>query len=243
MCLLEQEKEIENRVKQDFFNSKIFDITRQIGRIDFCISYKKDTLFQPINFLWAEAKRGNKTDIIESFIQLILTIGKERTYENELPPLFLGAFDSEKIAFIPYHDIMFVFSQNDFNWNVTPSNHKAKEFHKLYESTKELLESKKLEFNFKEDFKDLQIFIKTNFTLDNKEINKIPINKNNFTIVYQKWLLKVKDSIWINWEEAKKVGIIDADFFLADLLNIENKSIKDKLFVILQHNHYELMHH
>ncbi|WP_416825989.1 hypothetical protein [Helicobacter ganmani] len=36
-----QEKEIEKKVAQDFF--KEFDTTRQLGRIDFCVSYKSDT--------------------------------------------------------------------------------------------------------------------------------------------------------------------------------------------------------
>ncbi len=33
------------------------------------------------SFLWAEAKAGVKKDMYESFVQLILTIGKERTFE------------------------------------------------------------------------------------------------------------------------------------------------------------------
>ena len=61
-------------------------------------------------------------------MQLILTIGKERTFENTLSPLFLGALDAEKIAFIEYNEILPIFSQNDFNWKVTPSNHESKEF-------------------------------------------------------------------------------------------------------------------
>lgn len=232
-----QEKEIEKKVAQDFF--KEFDTTRQLGRIDFCVSYKSDTLFQHIHFLWAEAKRSNKNDIIESFVQLILTIGKERTFENELPPLFLGALDAEKIAFIPYHAIMNIFNQNDFNWNVTPSNHDSKEFKQLYQTSKELLEPQKLQFSFKTDSKELQKFIKKNFTLNNQHLHKVQITKNNFNLIYQKWLSKVKDSISIDWNLAKNAGILDADFYLADLLSEENMSIKDKLFVALKKTYYE----
>ena len=107
------EEELKNKIAQDFF--KEFNTTQILGKIDFCVSYKNDTLYQHINFLWAEAKKGNKADIIESFVQLILTIGKERTFENTLPPLFLGALDAEKIAFIEYNEILPIFSQNDFN--------------------------------------------------------------------------------------------------------------------------------
>ncbi|BAM31295.1 conserved hypothetical protein [Helicobacter cinaedi CCUG 18818 = ATCC BAA-847] len=250
------EEELKHKVATDFFSPnpqseninldkeqkallKHLDSTQILGRIDFCISYNAKTLFQPINFLWAEAKKGNRADIIESFIQLILTIGKEKTYENNLPPLFLGAYDCEKIAFIPYHELDSIFTQNDFNWNVTPSKHDTKEFKTLYTKTKELLESKKLQFNFKSDYKELQSFIRLNFTLNNENIAKIPITKNNFTTIYQKWLLSVAPSIGIDWNLAKNAGILDADFYLADLLSAENQSLLDKLFVVLKQTHYE----
>ncbi len=250
------EEELKSKVAADFFSPnpqsenikldkeqkallKYLDSTQILGRIDFCISYNAKTLFQPINFLWAEAKKGNKADIIESFIQLILTIGKEKTYENNLPPIFLGALDCEKIAFIPYHELDSIFTQNDFNWNVTPSNHDTKEFKTLHTKTKELLESKKLQFSFKSDYKELQSFIQANFTLNNENIAKIPITKNNFTTIYQKWLLSVAPSIGIDWNLAKNAGILDADFYLADLLSAENQSLLDKLFVVLKQTHYE----
>lgn len=250
------EEELKNKVRADFFSPspqseiieldkeqkallKSLDSTQILGRIDFCISYNAKTLFQPINFLWAEAKKGNKADIIESFIQLILTIGKEKTYENDLPPIFLGAFDCEKIAFIPYHELDSIFTQNDFNWNVPPSNHDTKEFKTLHALAKELLESKKLQFNFKSDTKELQSFIQANFTLNNENIAKIPITKNNFTTIYQKWLTSVAPSIGIDWNLAKNTGILDADFYLADLLSAENQSLLDKLFVVLKQTHYE----
>ncbi|ECV9716024.1 hypothetical protein KJQ80_03860 [Campylobacter upsaliensis] len=250
------EEELKAKVKEDFFSPnpqsefikldkeqkallKTLDSTQILGRIDFCISYNAKTLFQPINFLWAEAKKGNKADIIESFIQLILTIGKEKTYENNLPPIFLGAFDCEKIAFIPYHELDSIFTQNDFNWLVTPSKHDTKEFKTLHTKTKELLESKKLQFSFKSDYKELQSFIQANFTLNNENIAKIPITKNNFTTIYQKWLTSVAPSIGIDWNLAKNAGILDADFYLADLLSAENQSLLDKLFVVLKQTHYE----
>ncbi|EOC5017859.1 hypothetical protein ACI4X4_000316 [Campylobacter upsaliensis] len=250
------EEELKSKVAADFFSPnpqsenikldkeqktllKTLDSTQILGRIDFCISYNAKTLFQPINFLWAEAKKGNKADIIESFIQLILTIGKEKTYENNLPPLFLGAFDCEKIAFIPYHELDSIFSQNDFNWLVTPSKHDTKEFKTLHALAKELIEKQKLQFSFKSDYKELQSFIQANFTLNNENIAKIPITKNNFTTIYQKWLTSVAPSIGIDWNLAKNAGILDADFYLADLLSAENQSLLDKLFVVLKQTHYE----
>lgn len=151
----------------------------------------------------------------------------------------MGAFDCEKIAFIPYHELDSIFTQNDFNWLVTPSKHDTKEFKTLHTKTKELLESKKLQFNFKSDTKELQSFIQANFTLNNENIAKIPITKNNFTTIYQKWLTSVAPSIGIDWNLAKNAGILDADFYLADLLSAENQSLLDKLFVVLKQTHYE----
>ncbi|TNB57841.1 hypothetical protein FDW42_04100 [Campylobacter helveticus] len=252
------EEELKHKVATDFFSPnpqseiikldkdskallKNLDSTQILGRIDFCISYNAKTLFQPINFLWAEAKKGNKADIIESFIQLILTIGKEKTYENNLPPIFLGAFDCERIAFIPYHELDSIFTQNDFNWNVPPSNHDTKEFKQLHALAKELLESKKLQFNFKSDTKELQNFIRLNFTLHNENITKIPITKNNFTTIYQKWLLSVAPSISIDFE-AEKPDILSSDFYLADLLSENNntKAILDSLRILLQSDFYKV---
>ena len=252
------EEELKSKVAADFFSPnpqseiikldkeqkaivKTLDSTQILGRIDFCISYNAKTLFQPINFLWAEAKKGNKSDIIESFIQLILTIGKEKTYENNLPPLFLGALDCERIAFIPYHELDSIFTQNDFNWNVTPSNHDTKECKTLHTKTKELLESKKLQFSFKSDYKELQSFIQANFTLNNENIAKIPITKNNFTTIYQKWLTSVAPSISIDFE-AEKPDILSSDFYLADLLSENNntKAILDSLRVLLQSDFYKV---
>ena len=88
------------------------------------------------SLLWAEAKEKNHSlDIIESFIQLILTIGKAKLQESELPPAYLCAFDLEKITFLPYNSIMEVFDPSrDFNWNVTPSNHSTKEFLYLHDN-------------------------------------------------------------------------------------------------------------
>ncbi|WP_304210235.1 hypothetical protein [Helicobacter canis] len=252
------EEELKHKVATDFFSPnpqseiikldkdskallKNLDSTQILGRIDFCISYNAKTLFQPINFLWAEAKKGNKADIIESFIQLILTIGKEKTYENNLPPIFLGALDCEKIAFIPYHELDSIFTQNDFNWNVPPSNHESKEFKQLHALAKELLESKKLQFSFKSDYKELQNFIRLNFTLHNENIAKIPITKNNFTTIYQKWLLSVAPSISIDFE-AEKPDILSSDFYLADLLSENNntKAILDSLRILLQSDFYKV---
>ena len=44
----------------------------------------------------------------------------------------------------------------------------------------------------------------------------------------------------MDWDRAKSFGIIDADFYLADLLSENNLTLKEKLYVILKTDHYEL---
>lgn len=234
-----REEELKNKIAHDYF--WLYDCTKIIGNVDFCVSMwqgtKDDT--EPQSLLWAEAKAGS-SDIYTSIVQLILTIGKARTFDKYLPPFFLGAFDAEKIAFIPYNDIHDIFYINDFNWKVTPSNHSTKEFQIIYDKVKKNIDEKTLLFYYEKDDKDLKKFIKDNFKHGNFGQSKIKIDKNNFMVVYNKWLQTVKPSIDVNWDAAKKSGIIDGDFYLADLLSDENITLKDKLYVLLKHDHYEL---
>lgn len=107
-----REEELKNKIANEYFWT--YDSTRIIGDVDFCISIHQadKSVAEQESLLWAEAKKGS-SDIYKSFVQLILTIGKARTFDNYLPPPFLGAFDADNIAFIPYNDIHDVFYQND----------------------------------------------------------------------------------------------------------------------------------
>jgi hypothetical protein len=234
-----REEELKNKVAQDYF--WLYDCTKIIGNVDFCVSTlqtKKDPEEQK-SLLWAESKKG-ASDIYKSIVQLILTIGKARTFDKFLPPDMLGAFDGEKIAFIPYNDIHDIFYINDFNWNVTPSNHDTKEFKLVLEKVKSIITKKATLFYFDTDDKELKQFIKRNFVVGKFGLTKTRIDKNNFMVIYNKWLQFVKPTIAVNWDAAKKNGIIDGDFYLADLLSQENNTLKEKLFVLLKHDHYEL---
>lgn len=234
-----REEELKNKVAQDYF--WIYDCSKIIGNVDFtvCMHQTQKELFEQESLLWAEAKKGT-SDIYKSIVQLILTIGKARTFDRFLPPAMLGAFDGEKIAFIPYNDIHEVFYINDFNWNVTPSNHETKEFKLIHEKVKADIDGKALQFNFINDDRELKKFIKKNFIIGKFGLTKTKIDKNNFMVIYNKWLQNVKTTIAVNWEIAKKSGIIDGDFYLADLLSKENNTLKEKLYVLLKHDHYEL---
>jgi hypothetical protein len=113
---------LKNKVAQDFFGQ--FDCTEVLEKIDFTV---KSTGRAERYFLWAEAK-AEAADIGEMLTQLILTIGKARTFDKIIPPSYLGCFDREKIAFIPYHAVQEIFYQSDFNWKITPSNKTTREF-------------------------------------------------------------------------------------------------------------------
>lgn len=235
-----REEELKNKVAHDYF--WLYDCTKIIGNVDFCVCMhqsQKDASEQE-SLLWAEAKRGS-SDIYKSIVQLILTIGKARTFDKFLPPAMMGAFDGEKIAFIPYNDIHEVFYQNDFNWNVTPSNYDTKEFKLIHKKVKAVIDNNALLFNFLTDDRELKKFIKKNFIVGKFGLTKTRIDKNNFMVIYNKWLQSVKPTIGLKWEILKKdKNIIDGDFYLADLISSDNLSLKDKLYVYLKKDHYEL---
>jgi hypothetical protein len=239
-----REEELKNKVGADWF--KQFDTTEIIGNIDFTVFPKQDNLFGRTPLLWAEAKTGN-FDIPTMFVQLILTIGKARTFDKTMPPAFLGAFDFKKIAFVPYVNVQDIFYLNDFNWNVTPSNHETKEFKLIKERIEAILKQYTYVYDYVNDEKDLVTFIKNNVAKATT-VNKIKIDKNNFIPIYLRWLEIVKPNIDVNWDDLKKANIFDNDFYLADLFvddrdtqNIDDDlTIRDNLFVVFQREGYKI---
>ena len=241
-----REEELKNKVGSDFFAD--FDTTSIVGNIDFCVLPKQQGLFwRATPLLRAEAKTGDY-DVPTMFVQLILTIGKARTFDKMLAPAYLGAFDGMKIAFIEYLAIQDIFYENDFNWNVTPSNHETREFKLVLERVKGILDKNTTIFDYEKDEKKLRDFIKLNIW-QAKSSSKIKINKNNFIPIYLRWLEQVKPEIAINnRDELKKNNIMDSDFFLADLFvddhNTQNigddESVKSDLFVVFDNWGYKI---
>ena len=221
------EEELKNKVAADWFAA--YDTTRIIGKVDFCVAIPATELglFEAENALWAEAKAGVRKDIHESFVQLILTIGRARTFDHERPPIFLGAFDAEKIAFLPFAAVQDVFAQNDFNWNVPPSNHESKEFAQLHALAEKTIAAKSLLFDFESDEDELRKFIKQNFKSGRKDVSRIQIDKNNFTHIYRKWREAVLPHIDAPWDMLKKkYSLYDRDFYLAEL-NVDDNGTAD----------------
>jgi len=230
-----REEEIKNIIKEKYFVE--YDCTKIIGNIDFSVAVKESKTEKKF-FLWAEAKREN-VNLERAITQLILTVGKARTFDHHLPPVYFGAFNAEKIMFVPYSEVQEIFYINDFNWNVTPSNHNTKEFNLVFQKVKSILEKHLLLFDYQKDNNELKEFINKNFVVGKNNTNKIQIDKNNFIIIYNKWLQTVKPTISVDWNVAKQKGIIDGDFYLADLIAQENYTLKEKLYVLLKHDHYE----
>ncbi len=239
-----REEELKNKVGADWFKS--FDTTEIIGNIDFTAFPKQSNIFGRTPLIWAEAKTGD-FDIPTMFVQLILTIGKARTFDKTLPPAFLGAFDFKKIAFVPYINVQDIFYLNDFNWNVTPSNHDTKEFKLIKERIEANLGQNSYVYDYIKDEKELKYFIANNIAKAT-ETSKIKIDKNNFIPIYLRWLDIVKPIIDVNWDDLKKASILDSDFYLADLFvddkdtnKIEDDStIRESLFVIFQNQGYKI---
>lgn len=240
-----REEELKNKVGVDWF--KVFDTTEILGNIDFTVFPKQNKLFEGREpLLWAEAKTGN-FDVTTMFVQLVLTIGKARTFDKTLPPAFLGAFDFKKIAFVPYINIQDIFYINDFNWNVTPSNHETKEFLLIKERIETILSQYTFVYDYEKDEKELQHFIKNNIA-NATTSSKLKIDKNNFIPIYLRWLEIVKPIINVNWDDLKKANILDSDFYLADLF-VDDKdtqqleddlTIRDNLFVVFQNEGYSI---
>jgi hypothetical protein len=255
-----REEEIKNKVGQDFFQD--FDTSTILKSIDFCVKPKNSplqrrgaggevlpnqkTLFEDHHLLWAEAKTGD-FDTIAMFAQLIITIGKERTFDKHMPPAFLGAFDGKKIVFVAYNTVIDIFAMNDFNWKVTPSNHETKEFEIIKKRIEKALETHHYYYDFEKDEKELQFFIKNNLRLATEQ-GKITIDKNNFVPIYLRWLDHIKPIIDFNWEAGKKQNILDNSFYLADLF-VDDKgttsidddeTISENLFVVFRSGHYEI---
>ncbi|GAA8715045.1 hypothetical protein BTM482_14800 [Helicobacter pylori] len=229
------EETLKIQIKAEFFKDKKFLYSGD--KIDFMLSYKHPNAILPI--LWGEAKRGNSGDLDKAFTQLLLTIGKHRLYTHHTPP-YLCTFNAFRMEFIAFDDaITSFFHQSDIDFSITPSNHNTEGFKHALDKFKAMCKSHKFVFDFKTQSQECKEFIENNLN-SSRLLSKIPIDKNNFFTIYQKWFEAVKPTIDIDWEVAKTKGILDADYYLADLLSDGDKTIIEKLQTILSSSYYKL---
>ncbi|CAK00362.1 conserved hypothetical protein fragment 1 [Helicobacter acinonychis str. Sheeba] len=201
------------------------------------LSYKHTNTILPV--LWGEAKRGDFDDLDKAFTQLFLTIGKYKLNTQYTPP-YLCTFSAIRMEFIAFDNAITSFLyRSDIDFSITPSNHNTEGFKHALDAFKAMCKPNKFVFDFKTQSEECKEFIKN--ILNSSHLNKIQIDKNNFVTIYQKWLYAVKHTINMpNWELAKAKGILDADYYLADLLSDGDKTIIEKLQTILSSSHYEL---
>ena len=213
------EEELKNRIAQRYF--KKFDCAGIIKRIDFTVKSARTNGVHPDEyFLWAEAKQQS-TDVYKMLTQLIVTI-KQDAY-NILPPKFVGCFDSEKIAFVEYNEVLPIYAVNDFNWSQTPSQVDDKSV----ATVKKIIDRKKvITFYYGKDDDEIRNFVEQNF-IEGGSLLSTLIDKNNFIFIYQKWREMVMPSINADWDKLKaNYGVYDRDFFLAEL-NIDDNNTTD----------------
>lgn len=234
-----REEEVKNVLREDFF--KEYDATPILGDIDFAVTLKtkERELFDKEFFLWAEAKRNPKDDLIDSFIQLIITIGKAKAHEKWFPPFYLGAFDSEKIAFVEFHKVIGALYNSEINWNVTPSNHKSDTFLQLKCILENTLKEFMSVFKIKKDEIALRKFIKNNFRQGKDKTSRICITRNNFMFVFQRWVEEVKPSIAVEWNDVPSTSVVD--FFYADLISRDDYTRSEELAVVLRGDRYKIL--
>ncbi|EJC25307.1 hypothetical protein [Helicobacter pylori] len=229
------EEPLKNQIKAEFFKDKKFLYSGD--KIDFMLSYQHTNATLPV--LWGEAKRGDFDDLDKAFTQLLLTIGRHKLYTHHTPP-YLCAFNAFRMEFIAFNDtITSFFYKSDIGFSIPPSNHNTEGFKHALGAFKAMCKPHKLVFDFKTQSQECKEFIKNHLNSSHLP-NKIQIDKNNFFTIYQKWLEIVKPTIKIDWELAKAEGILDADYYLADLLSDGDKTIIEKLRTILKSSHYEL---
>ncbi|MBH0256640.1 hypothetical protein I6662_00360 [Helicobacter pylori] len=230
------EEPLKNQIKAEFFKDKKFLYSGD--KIDFMLSYQHPNATLPV--LWGEAKRGDFDDLDKAFTQLLLTIGKHKFYTHHTPP-YLCAFNAFRMEFIAFNDtITSFFYKSDIDFSIPPSNHNTEGFKHALDAFKAMCKPhNKMVFDFKTQSQECKEFIKDHLNSSHL-LNKIQIDKNNFFTIYQKWFEIVKPTIDINWEVAKSKGILDADYYLADLLSDGDKTIVEKLHTILRSSHYKL---
>ena len=247
---IKTELDIINNFVDNYFPRPNF--TRLLGHYNIDLILTLDNDDEPI--IIAEAK-SKPTDISTMFTQLIFTFYKAQHYiEN---PKLLCVFDNKQVAFIPFSSVAHLYNEKktvDFDWTVTPSNRNTKEFKIIEQIVKNaidkdnilfqnetLFEFKPTLFYFDKNKNELKEWIKEYIRTDQPTGPK-DITDQNFSKVYYRWRDEVMPTISVDWDAVRnKYGILDCDYYLADLFSKDNLNIDDKLYVLLKSDHYKVV--
>ena len=148
----------------------------------------------------------------------------------------MGAFNAEKIAFLPYSAIEDFLYSGDFNWKkITPSDHTSEAFAKMLNYTKDIFKEKCQIFDYSKRNEDLKSFIKN--SVAKGKHNPVIIDTDNFYDCYLKWSVEVLPTIRLGeeWQRARNANIaLESELFLADLISEDNESYNENLRILLQ---------
>jgi hypothetical protein len=244
---IQKEETLKGLVHDDYFPQ--FGYEPNIGNIDFVLTDKEtrtdlfsDGVGSSKHYLWAEAKKGAH-DVFDMFTQLILTCKKTYEKGEHLAPPWLGCFDEARIAFVSFSDMLPIFTEIDFNWNQTPSSRETADFQKAREKVTKLIGAKIAVYAFGADDRELKEFISTHFAEGMPVSIKSPITKDNFVQLFIKWVKEVKPFINIakeRWEKFRAKGVLDCDFYRADLMSEGGNTLTEKLKIVLANDKYKL---
>jgi hypothetical protein len=240
---IQKEETLKAQVFADFFGKARYVYEPDRDSIDFAVTEAAAQNEQDgkRHCFWAEAKKGER-DVESMLTQLVLTCKKTYERGDILPPPFIGCFDSVKIAFLPFHDMLPIFSETDFNWNTAPSSHGTDDFRKAREKVAKLAGKNLAVYRFASDEQEIRAFIRGNFT-PAAVAPKMPITEYNFTRIFIKWVREVRPSINMSkaeWAEFKDSGILDCDFYRADVMSSGGDTITEKLKIVLERDAYKL---
>jgi len=246
---IQKEHQLKNLVFDDYFDTKKFSWEQEVDNIDFIITNPKTrsdlfgggTQAASLHYLWAEVKLHTQ-DVYEMLTQLILTCKKTYDKAEYLAPPYISCFDTAHIAFVDFHLILPVFSETDINWTQAPSNHDTADFEKACKKIKALIGADLVIYNFGSDDGEIKEFIRGHIGVEGARGIKSPINKDNFVQIFVKWVKQVKPTINISkekWADLKKHGVLDADFFRADMMSSGGNTINDKLKIFLENDKYK----
>ncbi len=215
-----KETSLEARLRDDYFGN--YDTSVRLPGTNLCVAAPTDGRGGAERewLMWAvrlPARMEGKEDIADGLARLILAIGRQRMHERQAPPRLLAAIGAETIAFMPYEEVMEVFAENDFNWNVAPSNRSTREWRRLRRLVDKRAAKGLRTFSFGKDDRALRRFVGR--TLKCGGAAGLPVTRANFAYVFHRWMAVVKPTIGCVWDVARGYGIDGRDFFLADIFH------------------------
>lgn len=218
----------EETVKKKWANNfgQNFDYLPGIGKIDVVLVSKKTGY----DIAWIETK-PRPTDCWQMAAQIVLT-AKREVDNGKMPPVLLGAYDTDACYFIPFNYCSTLLAEHNVDW----TDDASKPSSKTQETVKKHLDEKITKFA-PDDFRSIEEY----FTkIAHSPEGKIDITVYNFVQVFNHWNEDVYPSISLT-PPFEQNNVKPADFFLADLMLAGNRTLFQKLRLYLEHQYYKFV--